>query len=194
MRRRNPQATQCSELVIAVQHGLIDRVRELLKLGLDPNHMDNGFTLLHWAAQERHIDIVRLLFENGADINAKDALGVTPLYYAAGDGDLKVVETLVELQADVGSRSRYGAAIHNSVAHGHKKIVELLIANGADVNATEEVEGRTPIFEGVAHGHTEVVRLILAHGAKKDVRDNEGKLPIDEAKANGHEEIIRLLS
>lgn len=187
---------QYAELVEAVQHGDIDRVREFLELGLDPNYSedDDGWSLLHWASQEGHTDIIKLLVENGADVDAKFLRNITPLFNATGEGNLSVVTTLLQLGADVNSNGRNGTALHNAVVYGYKEIAKLLIVSGADVNAVDGLEGRTPIFEGAARGHTDLVQLVLAHGAKKDVRDNDGKLPIDEAKANKRKDIISLLS
>lgn len=39
-------------------------------------------TALHWAAMRNHIEIVKLLLDNGAKIDCFDVLGRTPLYLA----------------------------------------------------------------------------------------------------------------
>jgi ankyrin repeat protein len=45
-------------------------------------------------------------------------------------------------------------------------IVELLIAEGANVNARDGA-GRTPLWYAKDEGNTEVVELLLKHGAKE---------------------------
>jgi ankyrin repeat protein len=43
---------------------------------------DGGFTALHFAAQERHVDVARVLLEAGADLEAQNEYGGTPLWVA----------------------------------------------------------------------------------------------------------------
>ena len=56
---------------------------------------------LHQAASEGHLEVVRLLVENGANVNARDENGRTPLFRAADEGHLDIVRLLVENGAEV---------------------------------------------------------------------------------------------
>jgi len=58
-------------------------------------------TALHWAAQEGNIPIARVLFEKGADINAKNASGQTALIISAAEGNKDFVKFLLDLGADI---------------------------------------------------------------------------------------------
>ena len=49
-------------------------------------------TALHWAIRRNHFEIVKLLLEYGADIDARDSKGQTPLIYAAKLGDKEYVK------------------------------------------------------------------------------------------------------
>jgi ankyrin repeat protein len=46
------------------------------------------------------------------------------------------------------------------------EIVELLITEGANVNARDGA-GRTPLSYAKEEGHTEIAEMLLKHGAKK---------------------------
>ncbi len=73
------------------------------------NDVDNrGNTPLHWAAMKDKPETVKLLMENGADIESKDADGWTPLHYAAAFSSLQTVQTLVDLGADKMSKTKDG--------------------------------------------------------------------------------------
>ncbi|KAK8783496.1 hypothetical protein V5799_010140 [Amblyomma americanum] len=53
-------------------------------------------SLLHWACDRGHLEVVKLLLDRGADPEAKDAEGQTPLHYAASCGHQQVAELLLK--------------------------------------------------------------------------------------------------
>ena len=55
--------------------------------------------------------------------------------------------------------------MHDAASNGHKEIVELLIANGADVNATTN-RGETPLDWAINHKRTEIADFLRKHGGK----------------------------
>jgi ankyrin repeat protein len=56
------------------------------------------------AAGEGHLEIVKLLLEHGADVNAKTAYE-TALHLAAEKGHLEIVKFLLEHGADVNAKT-----------------------------------------------------------------------------------------
>ncbi|KAL3459577.1 ankyrin repeat-containing domain protein [Aspergillus heterothallicus] len=70
----------------------------------------------------------------------------------------------------------------------------LSLQHGADPNALESDDTRTPLWIAARHGHTEIARLLLAH---KDIEIEPHTTgfatPFAWAVVNGHEEIVRLL-
>ena len=66
-----------------------------------------------------HLNIVKCLIENGADINVKNHMGWTPLHLAAGYGYLEIVKYLIEIGADFMATNKDGStpldvAIHQN--------------------------------------------------------------------------------
>ena len=71
----------------------------LLKHGANPNHLTTYYkiaSLLHDAADNGREEIVKLLIENGADVNIKNHRKETPLDVAAQMYRIEIVEILVK--------------------------------------------------------------------------------------------------
>jgi Ankyrin repeats (many copies)/Ankyrin repeat len=91
-------------------------------------------TPLHLAVDSGHEDIVELLLANKADINAKNKLGETPLDLAVEGGQTNIAKVLLAHGAKIGDA--LVCALRNG-GSDHKSMVELLLADGADVNARD---------------------------------------------------------
>ena len=112
-------------------YGQTKALRKVLDAGGNPNAEDGGYTALHYACQEGHLDAIRILVEAGARVDILDN-NMTPLFNACGGGTaLAVVALLIELGADVNFRTSLGVPLHNACAWGEREKVILLLAAGA---------------------------------------------------------------
>ena len=74
-----------------------------------------------------------------------------------------------------------------------RELTELLLANGADVNAKDRGQG-TPLHAAASEGHKEVAKLLLASNAQVNAKDDyNGATPLHYAAARGHTEVAELL-
>jgi ankyrin repeat protein len=80
----------------------------------------------------------------------------------------------------------------NASAYGRIAIVDLLIARGAEVNATTSA-GLSPLAFAVWEGRASVAKRLLAHGAHADVRYPDGRTLLDFATGRGDQELVELL-
>jgi ankyrin repeat protein len=84
------------------------------------------------APESPHLQIVRALLNNGADVNAKNKDGVSALITACERGDRKLVEILLEKNADVNAATNDGrTALRVASEKGYGEVSELLVKAGA---------------------------------------------------------------
>ncbi len=99
---------------------------------------------------------VRALLDKGADVNAKNEIGITALWIAANKEKPEIVELLLRAGADVNARDGiwYETPLSVAVGEGHTAIVKLLLRAGArDVDAA--------LVRAAPGGKAELIRTIL---------------------------------
>ena len=82
-----------------------------------------------------------------------------------------------------------GTALHQAVRQDEVQAVERLLAQGADVNATDEY-GRTPLHLA---DDPKIAEMLLAKGASLNAPDNTGNTPLHIAAVYGNVEVMKLL-
>jgi hypothetical protein len=71
--------------------------------------------------------------------------------------------------------------------------VRNLLAKGADVNATQEINGATPLMVASKYGNLAVVQALLAKGARVNVTDNYGQTALSRAVKYKHPDVAEAL-
>jgi ankyrin repeat protein len=94
--QRNPSDE--SALMLAAFDGNLALCQLLIELDADVNKP--GWTPLHYAATNSHVEVIRLLLDNYAYVDAASPNGSTPLMMAAMYGNSSAVKTLLEAGAD----------------------------------------------------------------------------------------------
>jgi hypothetical protein len=160
-----------TQLHHCAENGLTTSVKRLLSIrNINVNVKDDmfGWTPFHYAAENGHVEISRLLLQNGADVNAKGYDGYTPLHLAALKGHVDILHLLVENGADLEAQSNGGwRALHRAAIHGHLPFIQDLISRyHVDINARDN-NGRTALTlarHGYPHSHPPVIAFLQANG------------------------------
>ena len=122
-------------LHLAAFYGKEDAARLLLNKGASvaarsTNPMAN--TALHAAAAGKHVSLVKLLLDRGAQANAQQHGGWAPLHAAAQSGDLETARVLIAAGADVSVRAdNQQRPLDLAVLKAQQSMVDFLESNGA---------------------------------------------------------------
>ena len=148
-------------------------------------------------------NIVRLLLEHGADVNARGDDRSTPLHKAAQYGRVEVVFVLLEHVANLGSEddNRIDAVreyvniqdakgktplhcasegphtMSKTVALSLSSVTRLLLERGADLNAPRN-DRSTPLHDAALYGWIDVARVLLEHAVNVDAVDDARKIAL----------------
>jgi hypothetical protein len=117
------------------------------------------------ASALNEVNDAKLLIANGANVNASDHGNATALWYAVRTGNRNIGDT---------------------------RLIDLLLARGADPNITAECR-LTPLMHAVDRGDATVVRVLLEHGADVNGVTAEGYTALMAAAALGWPEIVSIL-
>jgi ankyrin repeat protein len=168
-------------------------------------------TPLHVAAgsYSRNTAVIDLLVRKGADLTATDNGGRTPLFLAAQNhlGEA-FVKTLLAAGAPPDARSLLAAAerseesmlaliqkgakpeavdtygrnaLHIAVSRNYQRAADLMIEQGADIDARDTYYGYTTLHWAINGGHPLMVEKLLDKGADTALRNNQGKTALEYA-------------
>ena len=192
-------------LRLAIVHGHFDAVKTIIKKGYDLQNNDefdptyyaasagqleileyfveeHKLTIhenaLRIAALEGHLETIKYLVRNGADI--KDE-GSTALLFAADHNYPDVVEYLAIKGADVEIRNN--EPLRLSCARGHLETTKRLIENGADINIG--------FIEASAFGKVKIMEYLVKNGADIHIKND---LPLRTASEGNHTEALKYLT
>jgi ankyrin repeat protein len=181
-------------LQLAIRSGNEPLVKLLIDAGAPVNPKDTQlFSPLEDAATMRHIEIMKLLLQSGAKVDAADHHGRT-LLVGNGFFDPNVTGILLEAGANVNAiNEKYETALMKASGFGFKQVVTVLIEHRADVNL-KDASGRTALMHAAAGRFSDAIPLLIESGADPNARDNEGKTALDLADASNNLGAIAMLS
>jgi ankyrin repeat protein len=154
----------------------------------------HGLTVMHLAACNETVDIIRFLLEKETDINVCDNAKLTPLHHAVKTNpQVAVVGILLDKGANVNAQDVNGETpLHLAVRKRDKNMVELLCVRGAKLTLQNK-SGMTPLDIAAADGLREIVEVFAHKGScQSDLEDNFYKALCLAAKAK-HKEVIQVL-
>lgn len=161
----------------------------------DPSTDPTPQTPLITACAGGDVQMVQLLLEKGAAINARDPYhrNRTQLHVAASAGHVDVVKLLLQNRARVECDSGGSTAIDYAGWCGHSDVVRVLLENVSD--DFKDGHRRSVLHLAVIHGHDELVRKFIDRGASGDINrgDINRMAALHYAAKSGNPAVVQLL-
>ena len=160
---------QRDQLQTAIVKRDAKRVAAFIRSGMDLNFNFNdlaprqrtGESPLTMAINREHLEIARLLLEAKADPNRNDDFGRRPIHCAKS---AEAVRLLAQFGADPNGLDATGrSAIVNAVEHGDVRALDMLLANGARLDAP--IKGSDLFARAIEWRHPDLIPVLLEHGA-----------------------------
>jgi len=103
-------------------------------------------------------------------------------FFSAKDGDLDRVRKLLEKGISPNKEDSAGyRPLHYAARNGHYRVCELLLDNGAEVNAVTRCIRATALHRAATQGHSDVITTLLHHGADVNLKDADGSTALHRA-------------
>ncbi|MBO9999489.1 MAG: ankyrin repeat domain-containing protein [Cyanobacteria bacterium SID2] len=200
------------KLFNAIEDRNFKNLKELINSGCDVNRSDSedDITPLMYAATIGDLEIVKLLVEACADVNAKSAYGNSALFDAAFSENQKVFKYLepltnIQIQLAVKRYIKTGKTypprayemvntLTEQALHGNLEAVAFILSKGINVNALDS-KGETALLKAIQSKKDDVVHFLLKAGADPNIKEQceRGRTPLIVALQEGSEKAFQML-
>lgn len=190
-----------SILLYACQHGAVQIVDQLLRLGVDVHchvkqakHYLLGPTAIHIAVMHGQLEAATTLLRHGALANEEGHDGRRPLHHAASNGDFNITALLLEHGARPDFAANNGMEpLHVACQSGSLKVARLLLDAGASLEAADDM-GCRPLHCLALHRKDPYFATFLVNlGCDLGSRNKQSLSPLQLACMCGNDRVVEVL-
>ena len=175
-------------LFTSVLMGCKEVSKLLLKCGFDVNSLDDmNNTPLFYAVAKNQIDMAKLLLEHGATTEQNEFNMEYPSFRAVKNELSQMVQLLIKHKTD-----STNTPLHIAAIAGHHEIIDILMNNGANSEATER-KGLTPIHLAVGFKRYKALNVLIKNKANINAITPELSTPLHIAVRQDFKDGVQLL-
>jgi ankyrin repeat protein len=133
------------------------------RMGMLHAKKHHGWTALMWAARNGQADLVNLLIDSGANMNAITKDGWTALVHAIDNKHVETAQLLLERGADPNlTEDGCSPALPTAAGYGFVDLVRTILDRSNNIDALDDV-GHGALCNAVVNNQSEVLTLLLEH-------------------------------
>ena len=186
--RLTPVTTCCMNGYTALLEVLLLRGADVNKVAI------GGRCPALFAAGQGHVDCLRTLIAHGAALDLPTEKGDTAMHRAVDNGQYACLEELLKGGASLDRLDGEGRTAQFIAAmHGLERFLQLMLAHGADPNATGHGEGLTPGLVASQNGRDRCLRLLISAGGSLAAITMHGKSALQLAAQVDHAVCVEVL-
>ena len=148
----------------------------------------------HEACLTGDIKKVKSLLSEKEKINVHRLDENLTLFHVVRKGNADIVKILLSLGINVNEKGIGFTLLHVACEEGNLPIAEILLENGADIDAIDVVLKWTSLDIAVWKENTSIVKLLLKNGCKTHVRDFEGMTALEMAMKEHYIDVVKLFA
>lgn len=140
----------------------IEIASEIIKKGVDVNAKNSfGIAPAYYACGTKNLQLVKLLFEQGADPFVLTSSNDTLLHIVTMSDDKDLTQLLLDKGLDPNQlNDNRMSPLHLACEKGHKQMVDTFISQGGDCNIRNR-DGLTPLMLACKNGHSDLIPMLL---------------------------------
>ncbi len=138
---------------------------------------------------------IKKYIKSGADLQNTNETGESVLACALrARCDEELLTLLIESGADVFDFDDEGVSILDmAITYDNLFVVNYLIEQGIDINATNRRSGFTALMAAACYGRVEIAQVLLSYGVDQTAQDSKGFTAVDFARKMNKKSVLALL-
>lgn len=195
--KTQPLPTKITNIFDAIVLGNVDEVRKFIekKRSVVNERGNNRITPFTVAASASNLEIMKILYENGADPNVKDGNGRTAFHIAAAKESMEMISYLAEIKADIKIKDKDGRVpveilqdrersqnqLQEAIKEGDVRKLGEVLRKWPDLATHKFKSGITPLHLAAGFDTAVICEKLLQWGEDINVLDENGSTPLHYA-------------
>ena len=150
-----------------------------------------GFTPLHYACYNGNIKLIKLLINNGADINIINNNGLNVLHMASqGNKTTPLYYFIHKYRMNINSTDKLGnTCLHWACFYNNDKVLNfLLLCENININIKNK-NGFTPLHFSILGNNIKAIKKLITAGGDISIKNNKNETCINLAEKKNYKEI-----